>query len=65
MPFDTVVISVLAGQKKGFLFKKKKVDNVYQSRFFILDATTLTYYKKITVSAWQVISQPPVCVVVK
>ena len=41
--------STHAGMKKGFLYKKKKVDNVYQSRFFVLDATSLTYFKKITV----------------
>ncbi len=38
------------GKKKGFLFKKKKVDNVWQSRFFILDESSLVYYKKISVS---------------
>ena len=32
------------------MFKKKKVDNVWQSRFFVLDSETLKYYKKITVS---------------
>ena len=26
------------------------MDNVYQSRFFVLDANSLTYFKKITVS---------------
>ena len=41
--------TVHAGLKKGFLYKKKKVDNIYQSRFFVLDANSLTYYKKITV----------------
>ena len=39
-----------SGHKKGFLFKKKKVDNVWQSRFFVLDGDTLRYFKKITVS---------------
>jgi len=40
----------LAGLRKGFLYKKKKVDNVWQSRFFVLDSDSLTYYKKISVS---------------
>ena len=39
-----------AGMKKGFLFKKKKVDNIYNSRFFILDTKNISYFKKITVS---------------
>ncbi len=38
------------GMKKGFLFKKKKVDNVYNSRFFVLDTRNIAYFKKITVS---------------
>lgn len=36
------------GMKKGFLFKKKKVDNVYNSRFFILDTKSVSYFKKIS-----------------
>jgi hypothetical protein len=39
-----------SGLKKGFLYKKKKVDNVWQSRFFTLDNTQLSYFRKITVS---------------
>ncbi len=39
------------GMKKGFLFKKKKVDNVYNSRFFVLDTRNISYFKKITVSS--------------
>ena len=39
----------VTGQKKGNLFKKKKVDNVWQSRFFLLEKYTLKYYKKMTV----------------
>ena len=41
-----------AGMKKGFLFKKKKVDNVYNSRFCILDTKNISYFKKITVSVY-------------
>jgi hypothetical protein len=37
-----------SGLKKGFLYKKKKVDNVWQSRFFTLDKTQLSYFRKIT-----------------
>ena len=40
---------VVTGLKKGFLFKKKKVDNVWQSRFFTLEKTQLSYFRKITV----------------
>ena len=43
------ILSRVSGQKKGFLFKKKKVDNVWQSRFFVLDRNQLCYSKKITV----------------
>ena len=43
-------VFICLGVKKGFMFKKKKVDNVWQSRFFVLDSETLKYYKKITVS---------------
>lgn len=38
------------GSKRGFLFKKKKIDNVWQSRFFELNNTTLRYSKKLSVS---------------
>eukprot|EP00731_Ephydatia_muelleri_P029286 Em0020g930a len=41
-------IPYITGQKKGNLFKKKKVDNVWQSRFFLLEKYTLKYYKKMT-----------------
>ena len=41
-------IPYTTGPKKGNLFKKKKVDNVWQSRFFVLDKSTLKYYKKMT-----------------
>ena len=42
-------IDYMKGIKKGFLFKKKKVDLVWQSRFFVLDAKCLSYFRKITV----------------
>ncbi|XP_003385504.1 PREDICTED: arf-GAP with dual PH domain-containing protein 1-like [Amphimedon queenslandica] len=37
----------LQGLKKGFLHKKKKIDNVWQSRFFVLERDSLSYYKKL------------------
>jgi hypothetical protein len=37
------------GLKKGFLFKKKKIDNVWQNRFFVLEKDSLSYYKKLQV----------------
>ncbi len=49
-PVCTVVFLSAPGTKKGFLYKKKKIDNVWQSRFFVLDRETLRYYKKIGVS---------------
>jgi hypothetical protein len=39
--------SYLLGLKKGFLFKKKKIDNVWQNRFFVLEKDSLSYYKKL------------------
>ena len=45
-----VLVVTFSGTKKGFLFKKKKVDNVWQSRFFVLDRETIRYFKKIGVS---------------
>ena len=45
-----------SGMKKGFLFKKKKVDNVWQSRFFVLDRDTIRYFKKIGVSRLSIVT---------
>ena len=56
----------MAGLKKGNLFKKKKVDNVWQSRFFVLDKDTLKYYRKMSVShtplPWSCVSACLVCI---
>lgn len=47
--WETVAITISTGLKKGFLFKKKKIDNVWQSRFFVLERDSLSYYKKLQV----------------
>ena len=44
-----IIIILNLGLKKGFLHKKKKIDNVWQNRFFVLDKDTLSYYKKLAV----------------
>ena len=47
--FVYTVSALHSGVKKGFLHKKKKVDNVWQSRFFVLEGDNLRYYRKLSV----------------
>ena len=49
-PTHDVTIIVFAGIRQGYLFKRKKQCDEWNSRWFVLSADFLTYYKSYQVS---------------